>query len=540
MPETAYDIRDAAGRLVALHVREDKPDGTKQVRWRQPSGAWGLNGTPLVGLPLYGAELVSDLGEDELVVVTEGEKARDALEAAGIPSVGTVTGASGTPGPEALEVLRDRRVCLWPDNDDPGRKHMERVADSLRGVAAEVLMYTWHEATEKGDDAADHPAVKSRDPRAVDRLLTDLEGSPRWKPEPGGKADEETSISEPVPWPRLADEAFHGLPGEIVNAIEPHTEADPVALLANLLIWFGNAVGRGAFLQVGGDKHHANLFAALVGESSKARKGMSRGHVRGLMHAVDAPWTDERVQNGLSSGEGLIHAVRDGAGGADRDGGPVLQDAGVLDKRLLIDGPELAKVLKVAYRDSNIVSAVLREAWDGDRLQAMTRNDPMKATNTHVSLVGHITRQELLRYLTETESGNGFANRFVWLLVKRSKALPFGGEWSTVDTGPLVRKLSAAVEFAKSAGAVTWGKSARGTWEAVYEALSEGKPGLFGAVTNRAEAQTVRLALVYAVMDRSRTIEGEHIEAALALWDYAEASARYIFETPPAIPWPTG
>lgn len=213
----------------------------------------------------------------------------------------------------------------------------------------------------------------------------------------------------------------------------------------------------------------------------------------------------------------------------NKDGDPVLQDAGVLDKRLLVEEPELAKVLKVASRDSNIVSAVLREAWDGDRLQAMTKNNPMKATETHVSLVGHITRQELLRYLTETESANGFANRFVWLLVKRSKALPFGGEWNAVDTGPLVRKLSEAVEFAKTAGAITWGKSARGTWEAVYEALSEGKPGLFGAVTNRAEAQAVRLALIYAVMDQSKTIEGEHIEAALALWDYAEASARSIF-----------
>lgn len=35
--------------------------------------------------------------------------------------------------------------------------------------------------------------------------------------------------------------------------------------------------------------------------------------------------------------------------------------------------------------------------------------------------------------------------------------------------------------------------------------------------------------MVYAVMDCSRTIEREHLEAALALWQYAEDSARYIF-----------
>jgi len=365
--------------------------------------------------------------------------------------------------------------------------------------------------------------------RRGDSLPQDLRTRAGLGAEGNGHAPE--AAAQDPDWPKLDPAALHGLPGEVVSAIEPHTEADPVALLANQIVWFGNVIGRGAFLEVGADKHHASLFAALVGETSKARKGMSRGHVRSLMHAVDATWADERVQNGLSSGEGLIYAVRDGVWGVDKDGDPVLQDEGILDKRLLVEEPELAKVLKVASRDSNIVSPIMRQAWDGDRLQVMTRNNPLKATNTHVSVVGHITRQELLRYLTETETANGFANRFKWLLVRRSKELAFGGSegWSKVDTGPLVRKLRAAVEFGESAGAVTWGQSARGTWETVYGPLSEGKPGLFGAVTNRAEAQTVRLALIYAVMDQSRTIEGEHIEAALALWDYAEASARYIF-----------
>src|SRR4051812_37288351 len=39
----------------------------------------------------------------------------------------------------------------------------------------------------------------------------------------------------------------------------------------------------------------------------------------------------------------------------------------------------------------------------------------------------------------------------------------------------------------------------------------------------------MRLAAIYAVMDESYEIEHEHLLAALALWEYAEASARYIF-----------
>ena len=177
---TTYTLREAGGRLKAYHVRKDTPDG-KGFLWRQPDGTWGLNGTPLTDLPLYGAETVSNLGQDELIVLTEGEKARDALEAAGLQGVGTVTGASGTPGPNALEVLRGRRVLLWADNDAAGRAHMQRVAKALHGVALDVLVYAWDEAPEKGD-AADHPAVRSRDREAVDRLLTDLESAPRYEP----------------------------------------------------------------------------------------------------------------------------------------------------------------------------------------------------------------------------------------------------------------------------------------------------------------------------------------------------------------------
>jgi hypothetical protein len=109
---SAYSIRDAEGLLIARHIRVDDPDGKKRMWWELPDGSKGLNGTPLEDLPLYGAEQVDDWNEDDLIVVVEGEKVRDALVRAGLKALGTVTGASGTTGQEALEVLRDRRVCL--------------------------------------------------------------------------------------------------------------------------------------------------------------------------------------------------------------------------------------------------------------------------------------------------------------------------------------------------------------------------------------------------------------------------------------------
>jgi hypothetical protein len=338
------------------------------------------------------------------------------------------------------------------------------------------------------------------------------------------------SVPNGPPWPVLGEEAYCGLAGRIVREIEPHSEADCVALLTNQLVAVGRAIGRGSFVQVGADRHHLNLNMALVGETSKGRKGTSWNPTRNLMHAADPVWVDERIQGGLSSGEGLISAVRDQVvTGYDENDEPIVYDEGVEDKRLCVIESEFARVLKAGRRDTNTVFAVMRLAWDGDTLQVLTRKDPMKATGAHISIIGHITRAELLRYLTETETANGFANRFLWLLVKRSKELPFGGAWHTVDTASMVKFLRVVLEFGKNAGEITWGDSAKDLWREVYGPLSEGKPGLFGAVVGRAEAQVLRLAALYAVMAESQTIELEHLKAALALWDYAEESARYIF-----------
>ena len=151
---------------------------------------------------------------------------------------------------------------------------------------------------------------------------------------------------------------------------------------------------------------------------------MSWAYVRELMGAADERWTEERVLHGLSSGEGLIYAVRDRVEGENKKGETVVLDEGVEDKRLLVLEAELAGVLKVMSREGNTLSPVIRQAWDDGTLQTLTKNSPMKATEAHVSIIGHITKAELLRHLTETEAANGFANRFVWLLVRRSKELP--------------------------------------------------------------------------------------------------------------------
>lgn len=131
--------------------------------------------------------------------------------------------------------------------------------------------------------------------------------------------------------------------------------------------------------------------------------------------------------------------------------------------------------------------------------------------------------------MTRTDMANGFANRFLFGCVRRSKLLPFGVNLDDADIRTLGERVKLAVEFAKTVGRVKMTIAARREWEAVYADLSAPQSGLLGAITARAEAQTVRLALVYALLDCKDEIDAAHLRAAIAIWEYCEASAARIF-----------
>lgn len=180
-PSATWEIRDVSGKAQAHHIRFDNPNG-KEFLWKLPGASgWGLAGRKLATLPLYGSERIKEWSEESLIVVCEGEKATDALLDAGILAVGTVTGASSAPGSDALKVLKERRVVLWPDNDRPGAKHMERVALALQSIASEVRVFDWSKAPEKGD-AADHPALAGGGSKEAFELVEALNDTPLWKP----------------------------------------------------------------------------------------------------------------------------------------------------------------------------------------------------------------------------------------------------------------------------------------------------------------------------------------------------------------------
>lgn len=346
-------------------------------------------------------------------------------------------------------------------------------------------------------------------------------------------------LPPPPEWPTLNPQALHGLAGEIVEAMQPYTEADPVALLVTLLTCFGNAIGRSPRYAIEGDYHFANLFAVLVGKSGKGRKRVAEKRITSLW-ADDDAWKKDCHAEGLASGEGLIWHIRDGAEKtvATKENGKItgwskqLDEAepGVFDKRLLVIEEEFAKVLGVMQRQGNTLSPLIRQAWDSGNLRSMVKHDPTKCTGGHISIMGHITSEELLRTLDDTDAFNGFANRFLWCLVKRSQLLPDGGQGFGIIAHTLSKRLTHAVAVASAIGDMHRNSEAQALWHDLYcGALSAEHDGVYGSVVGRGEAQTLRLSMLYALLDGSAIITAEHLGAAYALWCYCDDSARIIY-----------
>lgn len=320
----------------------------------------------------------------------------------------------------------------------------------------------------------------------------------------------------PGGWPVLDPAALHGFVGEAVDVIGPHTEGDPAGIAVSLLVQFGAYVGAAPYFLADGARHPARLFAAIVGETSSGRKGTVVGQAERISSAADPKFARERRSNGYGSGEKLVDEIR----GAEEN----------TDHRLLLVEPEFARFLGVASRDGSTLSAIAREGWDGGTLAARSRAYTTVVSDAHLSILAMITPDELRARLSSTECANGFANRFLYVAVRRSKLLPSGGNLDDGDLAPFVRKFALFATEARKLGRLFRTPAAETLWAELYYEMAGDEPGgLLGAVIARAPAQVLRLSVAYALLDGAKRIDVQHVRAAYALWRYCRDSAGYIF-----------
>lgn len=362
-----------------------------------------------------------------------------------------------------------------------------------------------------------------------------------------GRNDETKEITTGV---RMAPEAYYGVLGRIARETEPYIEATSAPLLVNLILAGGIAMGREPYLQVGAQRHRGVLQSVTVARTGH-NKTDAYAPIMTLWAAVKQHWErsspaldftgrdpsrpDPLVFGGLSTGEGLLYAIRDES--LNKKGETV---PGVADKRLLVVEPEFASVLKVMYRQDNILGVKLREVYDSaDEMRNSPKGEPIVVTGAHIGLIGLITPTELGATLRPGEVGNGFVPRILWLVGRRVHDLP-----DPPDYTPLAQEHTqawlAAWGRARQLRQVRWSAAAMRLWKdgQLYRQLRSDdgrrpgmrlRRGLAQDICSRAHVAVMRMALILTAYDGADEITEPVLRAALAVWDYCERSASVLF-----------
>jgi hypothetical protein len=176
-PEAVYTYQDEKGKPL-YEIR--RLPGKRFLAYLPGADRPGIGDTRRV---LYHLPEVLAVSPETTVFVVEGEKDADNLAGVGLVATTAPFGAESKWLPSYSGSPRGRRVCILPDNDDPGRSHAAQVAASLAGVAAEVRVLALPDLSEKGDVsdwlAAGHTA---------DELVRLAQEAPLWAAPDDGAA----------------------------------------------------------------------------------------------------------------------------------------------------------------------------------------------------------------------------------------------------------------------------------------------------------------------------------------------------------------
>ncbi|MGZ3140567.1 DUF3987 domain-containing protein [Lentzea chajnantorensis] len=326
--------------------------------------------------------------------------------------------------------------------------------------------------------------------------------------------------------PTIEPAAFDCYLGKLTTLMDPHTEADPAGVLATLVSAAGVFIGHGPHLQLGFEKHPLLVWPLLIGATGLGRKGTATNAALTLVGMADNGFRASNVHTGLSTGEGLAAVFaaepEDGKAGSK----PRLLPEG--DCRLLVEEPEWASVMARMKREGNTLSATLRAAWEGGNLSTLNV-DARMARQSHLGIVAHITPGEFTAKVSASDLAGGTYNRFLPVAVAASKFFPAAPD--TTLLGELAASFGDRLRSASQLGALGCTDAAELEWKRLQLEftghLGRDRPQVDEFIS-RAGVTCLRIAALYAALDRTDQITPAHMTAAAALVRYSIASARAV------------
>lgn len=296
--------------------------------------------------------------------------------------------------------------------------------------------------------------------------------------------------------PNLSVEALHGPLGDYVKLIEPHTEASAAAILVQGLVLASALLcEHEAVVSLGGTECCVAPMAVIVGRTSSSRKSTALLEAVSLMEQA-CPGFKAKKTKPISAADLYWEKL------IDYDVGHV---------RLL---------------ENTMTSALKRFARQ--HLPGEVRDLDNALSEPAFSLVGHVVPADLDAKMQALPSFGLLGRHFLWVYTERTRLVPHPEEPDAEATACIVQQLAASINFSKNPmqldadSLFTWGDIA-------FKSKTPGKD-LASVLKSRAQHHTLTLALIYAMLDRSKVVAEEHIRAAHAVWRYCSDSIDILFK----------
>ncbi|MBS1212045.1 MAG: hypothetical protein H6R26_661 [Proteobacteria bacterium] len=431
-------------------------------------------------------------------------------------------------GPKKAPLRAERAIGYGLNN--------EYAADPDTVMLGRELCARWDRRNDRDSvgsyDRADPYYVAKGTPISIDSVFKLARGH-GWAGKVAQTENGDIDTNTPPPKPDAA--MLFGLVGDVARAAAKDSEVNPVAAALNFLSFLGSQIGRDVYLQVGNTYHHPNLFTLQAGRSGRGRKGDSIALIHRIRRRIDEVFAGTLGQThtgGLSTREGLALLIHDGF----RDGKKEVEP--ILDKRLWVVESEFANVLHQGKREGNTLSAALRDTWDGVSIKPAIKTSRVWASRPHIGLACAITPSELTGLIASRDLTNGFANRFLIVWAERTGLVPFPRPTPKDVLDELTSRTASVISFAKGkypAEADTremqLSQAARECYDAAYrtELNRPEASDLLTSLLERRAPYSLRLAMLFALTDKTLVIEKHHLEAALGWIRYARDSVRFIF-----------
>ena len=375
-----YDYTDESGKLLFQVCRYEPKD----FRQRRPNGNGGwIYNNEGVRRVIY--HLPKVIKSDEVLLV-EGEKSVERLEALGFCATCSPMGA-GKWCDEYSTYLRDKRVILIPDNDEPGRNHMHQVAKSLTAIAASIKWLELPDLPDKGDvyDFISH----INDPEAAaEKLSQMIEDAEQYKTSIERLAGEHIKESNGLELPR---ELMTGTAGDFARLYGQYLEAPPEFFYFGFLTILGATLS-GRLTLESELRPEPRFFTVLLGQSADERKSTAINKTVSFFQEFFP--SSINYCFGIGSAEGLQARLKEIESG-----------------KLILVFDELKQLVSKCKIEGSVLLPCINTLFESDRYESRTKNTNIKLENIRLSFIGASTVQTYENMWTPQFLDIGFNNR---------------------------------------------------------------------------------------------------------------------------------